>query len=114
MNGPGTSSEGAYAYHEMLLEVLRQLNRSGERAGSVEGLELVELARVMNAFWASRLLPDQLDGALALLVENGLVRTDEAPVYAWDRQRTLGRRYLITPLGKSYLVRQLEEFDRIR
>ncbi|HEV2429220.1 MAG TPA: hypothetical protein VGV64_05165, partial [Thermoplasmata archaeon] len=60
------------------------------------------------------LLEESLSEAVGLLEENGLVRSETEPIYAWDRHRTLGSRYLITPLGKAYLVRQLEEADRIR
>ena len=113
MGAPGEADQAAYAFHEMLLEVLKQLNRSEERAGSVEGLERVELGHSMQGFWATHLLPDRLEEAVTLLLENGLIWTEEDAVYAWDRQRTIGRRYRITALGKSYLVRQLERSDRI-
>jgi hypothetical protein len=47
-------------------------------------------------------------------LENGLIRERDDPEYAWDRRRTLGTRYTITALGKSYLVRQIAETERIR
>lgn len=104
----------ARAFHELLVEVLRRLNQSYERAGSVEGLELLELDRALSDFWGRRAGEVDLRGAVDLLLENGMVRAEDDPVFAWDRRRTLGRRYLITALGKSFLLRQLLDEERIR
>lgn len=110
-----SAEEVAYAFHETLLEVLKLLNQAAEqRAGSVQGLEFVELERGMRRFWTFEAGENHLDEAVQLLTENGLVRVDDEPAYAWDRRKTVGTRYLITTLGKSYLVRQLTEGERIR
>jgi hypothetical protein len=104
----------AWAFHETLLQLLRQLNRAAERRGELEGMELVELERSLDDFWTRRGEEVPLRRALALLVENGLVAKDKEPVYAWDRRRTVGERYNITPLGKAYLLRTIAETERIR
>ena len=111
-----TAEESAYRFHETILEVLKRLNQAEqERSPPVLGLELVEIERALRGFWTQHPGDNEsADAAVRLLLENGLVRTWEEPEYAWDRQRTLGRRYSITTLGKSYLVRQLEETGRIR
>ena len=48
------------------------------------------------------------------LVENGLVQEKVDPHYAWDRRRVIGERFEITSLGKSYLLRAIEDSERIR
>lgn len=112
-----SAEEASYRFHETLLEVLKRLNQAEEeRAPPVQGLELVEIERAMRAFWTLHPGDDDesAEAALKLLLENGMVRERDDPQYAWDRRRTLGTRYTITTLGKSYLVRQLEETERIR
>jgi hypothetical protein len=108
--------EIALQFHETLLQVLKRLNQAEqERLPPVEGLELFEIEKAMDLFVARH--PGQEDGperAVTLLLENGLIREREDPAYAWDRRRELGTRYTITALGKSYLVRQLAETERIR
>jgi hypothetical protein len=112
-----SAEEASYRFHETLLEVLKRLNQAEEeRTPGVQGMELVELERIMRPFWTMHPGDDEesAEAALRLLLENGLVRERDDPQYAWDRKRTLGTRYTITTLGKSYLVRQLEETERIR
>jgi hypothetical protein len=104
----------AWAFHETLLEVLRRLNQSAERRGDIEGLEFVELERVLAKSWAVRVSDEQVESAVSLLMENGLVRSEAEPRYAWDRRRVLGERFAITPLGKAYLLRAIGETERIR
>ncbi|MCI4320727.1 MAG: hypothetical protein L3K18_04760 [Thermoplasmata archaeon] len=113
--GVVSAEEAAYRFHETILEVLKRLNQAEqERPPPVEGLELVEVERSMRSFWTQH--PgedDSAETALSLLLENGLVRENDEPEYAWDRRRTLGTRYTLTALGKAYLVRQLVETERI-
>jgi hypothetical protein len=104
----------AWAFHETLLEVLRRLNQAAERRSEVDGLEFVELERTMRDFWTLRSGENQVDEAVKLLIENGLVREHLEPRYAWDRRRMLGERFEITSLGKSYLLRAIEDSERIR
>jgi hypothetical protein len=103
----------AWAFHETLLEVLKLLNRAAERRSDIDGLEYIELERAMQNFWSVRARENHLENAVQLLLENGLVANDPQPVYAWDRRRTLGARYLITSLGKAYLLRSIGETERI-
>ncbi len=109
--GPASS---AWALHETLLEALRRLNQAEGRELDVPGLEYVELERAMRAFWAAQTGEVDLDFALRLLLENGLIGQLDAPAYSWERRRLVGERFCITTLGKAYLVRQIAESDRIR
>ncbi|MCI4368555.1 MAG: hypothetical protein L3K09_03200 [Thermoplasmata archaeon] len=110
-----TPREIAWAFHEILMEILRRLNKEAEdRRDDVEGLEMIELARSMRLFWAMHVGDQNFEDAVALLVENGLLAERTNEVYAWDRERLVGRRYVITTLGKDYLNRQIEDSNRIR
>jgi hypothetical protein len=111
--GPERPEEVARAFHDTLLEVLRRLNQSSERRGEVDGLELPEIERALHRYWAHRPDETNLSRAMRLLLENGLVAHESAPRYAWDRRRTLRDRYLITPLGKAYLLRSVIDSGRI-
>lgn len=109
-----TPEQIAWSFHETLLEVLRRLNQAAERRVEIDGLEFVELERSMRDFWTLRAGENQVDQALKLLVENGLVEERVDPHYAWDRRRVIGERFEITSLGKSYLLRAIEDSERIR
>jgi hypothetical protein len=106
-------SSTAWTLHETLLELLRRLNQAHSRAGEVEGLEFPEVQRAMHPFWATQMHEVDLHFALQLLVENGLAQVVDQPAYAWDRNRVLGERFLITTQGKSYLHQQVEASGRI-
>lgn len=109
-----TPSSPAWVMHETLTEILRRLNQANERGGVAPELEYAELERAMFRFWATEAGEVDLAFALQLLLENGLVDTVNQPVYAWDRQRVVGERFRITTMGKSYLMRQIVESERIR
>ncbi|MCI4353808.1 MAG: hypothetical protein L3K06_00390 [Thermoplasmata archaeon] len=111
MAGPGSS---AWVLHETFTEILRRLNQASERGGDAPELEYAELERATYPFWATHVGEVDLAYALELLLENGLVEPVHEPVYAWDRQRVIGERFRITTMGKSYLLRQIEESGRIR
>lgn len=111
---PDGPSSPAWVLHETLLEILRRLNQAEERDADVPELEYDELARAMARFWAAQSGRADLAFALQLLVENGLAESVQAPAYSWDRRRLVGTRFRITTLGKSYLVRQLEDSGRVR
>jgi|HubBroStandDraft_1064217.scaffolds.fasta_scaffold85953_3 hypothetical protein len=104
----------AWTFHETILQILRNLNQAAERRSEVEGLELLELERSMARFWTVEMKEQGVQAALTVLLENRLVEEESAPVYAWDRQRVVGDRFRITPEGKAYLFRQIDEKDRIR
>lgn len=110
-----TPEEVAWAFHETLTEMLRRLNQAAERRSeSYQGLEYGELERAMAGFWTMFSGETDFDRALQLLVENGLVCTQQEPTWSWDRHRMLGERFEITALGKRYLLRQVEQTERIR
>jgi hypothetical protein len=111
---PITREEDAWTLHETILEILRRLNQAAEEGFEVHALELPEIERAMAPFWATHHEGIALAGAIGLLEENGLIAALDDPQYSWVRNRTVGRRYGITTLGKRYLVRQLEESGRIR
>jgi len=106
--------EPAWSLHETFLEILRRLNQASEEGIEIRGLEMTELERVMARYWTSRSGGIPVDRAVDLLLENGLVNTDDDPTYSWIRSRNVGRRYQITTLGKSYLLRELAQSGRIR
>ncbi len=109
------SASEPWVLHETLLELLKRLNQAHERTGNggVEGLEFTEVEKVMAPFWSARTHQVDLQFALQLLVENGLARAEDRPAFAWDRQRVLGQRFLITTDGKSYLRGQLSVAGRV-
>lgn len=109
-----TPREVAWSFHETLLEVLRRLNQASERRTEVDGMEYHELERTLSRSEALAIRPGKLPQALQVLMENRLVAEECVPAFAWDRQRTIGERFRITPEGKAYLLRQLEENGRIR
>jgi hypothetical protein len=109
-----TPREAAWAFHETLVEVLRHLNQAAERWPDINGIEFLELERTMSRFWTIEQREGKVDDALRVLLENGLVAEESTPAYAWDRSRVLGDRFRITPQGKAYLIRQIEESNRIR
>ncbi|HZY92927.1 MAG TPA: hypothetical protein VFG07_09205 [Thermoplasmata archaeon] len=110
---PLTPQGEAWSLHETFLEVLRRLNQAAEEGFEIHGLEYPEIERAMAHFWVTHEGID-LTEALNLLIENGLIGAVDDPQYSWVRSRTVGRRFVITPLGKSYLLRQLVESGRIR
>jgi len=108
-----TPKDAAWTFHETLVEVLRHLNQAAERQTGVDGLEELELERSMARFWAVELDPGQVSEALRVLQENRMVDKETDPAYAWERQRVVGDRFKITADGKAYLLRQVQQQDRI-
>lgn len=111
---PPSPEEEAWSLHETFLEILRRLNQAAEEGEELSGIEFTDLERVMDRFWTTRSGAITLDRAVDLLVENGLVSTTDDPAFSWLRNRTVGRRYAITTLGKSFLLRGVNESGRIR
>lgn len=111
---PLSPEEHALNLHETFLEILRRLNQAEAEGVDMSGMEERELARAVDRHGPSVGESIPLDRAMGLLVENGLVGSVDDPTYSWVRSRTVGMRFVITPLGKAYLLRQLEETGRIR
>jgi hypothetical protein len=106
-------NESAATLHQTLLEVLKQLNRAEVEEPEGEGLETHELLTLLKKGPLPALVPTDLDHALDTLVVNRLAAVADAEVYAWDRGRTMGRRFLLTVAGKEYLLSQLEKVGRV-
>jgi hypothetical protein len=104
----------AWGFHEVVVDVLRFLNQAAERRSEAEGLEYRELERAMYRSGGFQGRDGDLQSAVRLLLENGLVRKELEPMYSWDRRRTLGERLAITASGKAYLLRAVEDTQRIR
>lgn len=111
---PLSPEEHALNLHETFLEILRRLNQSEAEGVDLSGMEERELVRAVERQRTSVGETIPLDRAMGLLVENGLIGSVDDPTYSWVRSRTIGTRYVITALGKAYLLRQLEETGRIR
>jgi hypothetical protein len=102
--------------HATLLAILKQLNQAEsihEGAAMDQALELPEIQRRLSDFWAIDNGSVKLGLALGLLLRNGLVATEGASDYSWQRQRTAVQRYQITPEGKKFLVESIQTSDRI-
>ena len=96
-----------------LVAILQQLNRAesiNEGRTRDQALELPEVERLLDDFWAVHREQVKIPLALGLLVRNGLV---EAKL---DEPGTTGARraqYRITAEGKAFLVEALAKTDRI-
>jgi len=110
---PESPESLAWAFHQTLLEVLRRLNQAAERRLEADGLEFPELERTIARSGGIRFVDGELRHAVRLLLDNGLIREELQPMYSWDRRRLLGERLTITPRGKSYLLRAIEDSGRI-
>jgi hypothetical protein len=107
------ADESATALHLALLEVLKQLNRAELEEEAGEGLEETELLTLLRKGPMPSLASADLDRALATLVANGMAQVLDSQQYAWDRGRTLGRRFTVTLAGKQYLIGQLQKTGRV-
>ena len=99
-----------------LVAILKQLNQASskhEGASAEQALELAELERRLEDFWAVSQGAIRVSLALGLLLRNGLVAAQNQANYSWQRQRAVRQRYLITTEGKKFLVDSLETNDRI-
>jgi hypothetical protein len=111
------TGERADPVRSTLVAILQQLNKAesmneGRRVDQV--LELVEIERLLDRFWAVERDHVKIPLALGLLVRNGLVEVQAAPnnfpKAAKDAPRV---HYHITAEGKKFLVEALQKTDRI-
>jgi hypothetical protein len=99
-----------------LVAILQQLNRAesiNEGQARDQSLELTEVQRLLEDFWAVHRNQVKIPVALGLLVRNGLVDARlEArnPAASGSPQVAL---YRITTQGKAFLVDALTQTDRI-
>jgi hypothetical protein len=100
-----------------LVVILQQLNRSEsihEGRPRDQALELADLERLLQRFWAVESDGVKVPLALGLLVRNGLVEV-QVGTSRPPKGREPGRvRYHITADGKRFLVDALARADRIQ
>jgi len=100
-----------------LVAILQQLNRmESMHEGQVreQSLELAELERLLNRFWAVENDRVKVPLALGLLVRNGLVEVQTAGNRPPKRREPGLVRYHITVDGKRFLIDALAKADRIQ
>jgi hypothetical protein len=105
--------ERASELGSVILEVLRLLNKSEAEGSTVEGLEHGELLSLIRRGPHPELTADELDQAIATLLGNRMITELDDPEFAWDRGRTISRRYALALLGKEYLLARVEKAGRI-
>lgn len=107
--------EEAQARHlgEELLEILKYLNRAEEEKSDVDGYELPEIVYFLQKRPFPGISEAEVERDLELLVTNRLAAVLTDDEYAWERNRTVGRRWVITLEGKEYLLKQLSKVQRI-
>lgn len=99
-----------------LVAVLQQLNRvesmhEGRRADQT--LELPDVERLLNRFWAVENDHVKIPLILGLLLRNGLVEAVGGTSYPAQAREPTRVRYHITAEGKKFLVDTAKESDRI-
>jgi hypothetical protein len=106
--------ERAVELHLELLEVLRLLNRAEVERSGVEGLEHRELLTLLRRGPCPFVTPEGFDRAIDTLLGNRMIRELDDLEYAWDRGRTVGRRYALALEGKEYLLEDTQKSGRIQ
>jgi hypothetical protein len=99
-----------------LVAILQQLNRAeslheGHERDQV--LELLELERLLDRFWAVEHDHVKIPLALGMLVRNGLVEVQGGANFPSKSREPGPVGYHITAEGKKFLVEALEKSDRI-
>jgi hypothetical protein len=105
--------EAAAELGDELVEVLKQLNRSENEAGTDSGLEVDELHHILGRGPLPMVTAPDVERAVTVLVGNGLARCLEDPAYSWERGRVVATRYTITTQGKAFLVSRLRRTGRV-
>ena len=99
-----------------LVAILQQLNRAEslhEGRVSDQVLELLEIERLLDRFWAVEHGDVKVPLALGLLVRNRLVEVQDGAAAPRRGSNPARVRYHITAEGKKFLVEALEKSDRI-
>jgi len=110
---PTRAKDDALELRAELLEVLKLLNRNDAEGSDVPGLEISELHHLLARGPLPQMTREESLRALEVLMGNGLVSELDDTEYAWDRARTISRRFTITIEGKRFLVQSLEKVGRI-
>jgi hypothetical protein len=105
--------ERAVELASVLLEVLRLLNKSEAEGSTVQGLEHGELLSLLRRGPHPEATGDELDRAIETLLGNRMVLELDDSEFAWDRGRTVGRRFALALRGKEYLLAKVEKAGRI-
>ena len=108
-----SDEERAVELGEVLLEVLRLLNKSEAEGSTVAGLEHGELLGLLRRGMHPEATAEELDRAIETLLGNRMIDEMDDREFAWDRGRTVGRRYSLALLGKEYLLQRLARTGRI-
>jgi hypothetical protein len=99
-----------------LVAILQQLNRAesiNEGRARDQSLELKDVERLLEEFWAVRRGEVRVPLALGLLVRNGLVEGTLAERATRDGPGPRVALYRITAEGKAFLVSAQQNSDRI-
>lgn len=99
-----------------LVAILQQLNRvesMHEGRAPDQMLELADLERLLNRFWAIEKDRVKIPLVLGLLVRNGLVEVHGGGGVSSKGREAGHARYHITTEGKRFLVEALQRADRI-
>jgi hypothetical protein len=110
------SRESADPVRATLVAILQQLNRVEsihEGRAPDQALELPEIERMLEKFWAVDRGEVKVPLALGLLVRNHLVEVQSAGIFPGQKTASSRTRYRITSDGKRFLVDALEKTDRI-
>lgn len=99
------------------MAILQQLNRvesmhEGQARDQV--LELADIERLLNRFWAIEKDHVKIPLVLGLLVRNGLVEVQGGGSLSPKAREAPRARYHITTEGKRFLVEALQRADRIQ
>jgi hypothetical protein len=100
-----------------LVAILQQLNRMesiNEGQARDQVLELPELERLLQRFWAVETDGVKVPLALGLLVRNGLVEVQAGVRRPPQSREPVRVRYHITADGKRFLVDAMAKTDRIQ
>jgi hypothetical protein len=111
------TSGGADPVRATLVAILQQLNRAEsihEGRARDQMLELPEIERLLQRFWAVETDHVKIPLALGLLVRNGLVEVHGGAGYPARSRETARVRYRITAEGKRFLIDALQKSDRIQ
>lgn len=109
------TGERADPVRSTLVAILQQLNRAEsmhEGTPREQVLELPEIERLLDDFWAVEREHVKIPLALGLLVRNGLVEVQRPTpgAHPGDGGRV---HYHITPEGKKFLIDAQQKSDRI-
>jgi hypothetical protein len=99
-----------------LVAILQQLNRAesiNEGRARDQSLELKEVERLLDRFWAVDRNQVKVPLALGLLVRNGLVEGRLEERNPADPTGPRVALYRITAEGKAFLMNAIEQTDRI-